>query len=351
VDGGTRDGGPRDAGTARDGGQVVDGGFPATGWCPDVTLARASGANVAAELSRAHADFLYFSDIVDNIDVGDALSAALAPADALDPSGIPATVARYASVFDEACDGPVGPATLGPATVTLEGNVAVVHPGTGPVQIPAGAVAIGIDFTNLPDAPELEDALTTALSAALDSDLMRPRRHVRHFEGLIDYADIEADADEVVIPTPIMIDGLAAAARPLGIITGNPMPPIAAELAGALRMEQRAWLFGADVHARVAESYGRRVGDRVLVFRGHMLLINTSVPWPDVIRADYDADDYDNLTTLRRRPPGPRPRRHEHVRGDRGRVHVFGRGAPGEHPARERGRGRLHRPTDVRIRG
>ncbi len=76
------------------------------------------------------------------------------------------------------------------------------------------------------------------------------------------------------------------------------MPPIAAELAGALRMEQRAWLFGADVHARVAESYGRRVGDRVLVFRGHMLLINTSVPWPDVIRADYDADDYDNLTAL-----------------------------------------------------
>jgi hypothetical protein len=47
---------------------------------------------------------------------------------------------------------------------------------------------------------------------------------------------------------------IAAAELPLAIITGPVLAPAAAELAGALRLANRAWILGADVFASTAEA-------------------------------------------------------------------------------------------------
>ncbi len=66
------------------------------------------------------------------------------------------------------------------------------------------------------------------------------------------------------------------------------MPGAAAELAGTLRLSRRAWLFGADVLAGVAETRWGAVGSRGLVWRYEDLL-HDGERWPDVIPADGPA--------------------------------------------------------------
>jgi len=205
----------------------------------------------------------------------------------------PPDLVGYAAQFPEvACVVDAGAGALGPATVTMEGDVAIVKPGTGAVSIPAAATAVAIDLRDLPATPDLEAALVAAVGAAVATPVERASRMVLRHEGLVDPFFSETnvyDATRVEMERePIAGTGTD---RPLAVLTSVRMAPVAAEIAGTLRTDGRAWLYGRDVIAQVAESSWSPVDERGLAWRSADLESVVNGRWPDVIEADVATDD------------------------------------------------------------
>src|SRR5262249_31477284 len=77
----------------------------------------------------------------------------------------------------------------------------------------------------------------------------------------------------------------------LALITEDAMAPASAELAATLRLAGRAWMFGADVRAAVAESSFSPVTEHGISYRHEDLSdATTAARWPDVIPADAAGD-------------------------------------------------------------
>jgi hypothetical protein len=248
---------------------------------------------------------------------------ALAKAMARPFDGDPRILRDYvAAIGDgEECVAHASNAALGPARVELVGNVAVVHPGTGTLTLPAGAQAVAIDVRGLPTMvpdfldPNLgylasvltgfpidptlggpphdpvRDALDAAVALALATPVPRPFETGRQLFGLPD-----TDVEEFSVglwtdyPTPTQLEPFpagSAADLPLAVLTGKTLSPAAAEMAVTLRLAGRAWLFGEDVETRVAESAWAPLADKGVVLRW----LDLSDPvsgnrYPDVVPAD-----------------------------------------------------------------
>lgn len=57
---------------------------------------------------------------------------------------------RPACIYRRACATQITANKLGKARVQMEGNVAIVQPGTGAIALPTGAAAVAIDLRGLP---------------------------------------------------------------------------------------------------------------------------------------------------------------------------------------------------------
>ncbi|MFZ5481379.1 MAG: S41 family peptidase [Myxococcota bacterium] len=259
---------------------------PSADWCERVTPGAAATADVPVALSDAHGTLRLFGPSGDLAPVDDALVAAVAAgADAPDLSAY--TAIEGVCVLDAAAG------ELGPAAVTLAGDVAVVTPGTGEVVLPEGTAAVAIDLRGLPDAEGLDDALAAALAPAIAADFARPTRSVRTWNGLVDQIFSETNIYDVSVAewTPDAIPATGDVDLPIAALTEARMPPAAAELAGALRMAGRGFVVGEDVVAAVAESRWSPVGDEGLTFRVEKLFDPAGEEWPDSIPAEVRAAD------------------------------------------------------------
>jgi hypothetical protein len=200
-------------------------------------------------------------------------------------------------------------APLGAAEVTLVGDVAVIHPGTGDVVLPAGAHAVAIDLRGLPHVPfdvgdavnglpiadPLRAALDAAASTALAAQIQRPIFLLRSWFGM---ANSDAEWGDVGFEQaifPVQFESLPAGATadlPLALIVGDTIAPAAAELALALRLSNRAWIFGGDVFTAEAEANFSAVGEEGIVFREFDAMDpNTFLRWPDLVPADAHGSD------------------------------------------------------------
>ena len=281
-------------------------------WCAQVQGGPAATQSPLFALSALHATTRQFG-------VGSSFNAtdrALAKAMARPFAGDPAILHDYvAAIGDgEECVAHASDAALGPASVELVGNVAVVHPGTGTLTLPAGAQAVAIDVRGLPTVtadfldPNLaflsqdptqggpphdpvRDALDAAVALALAAPVPRPLENSRQFFFSLPNTDVEEGAGDIQdYTTPTQLEPFpagSAADLPLAILTGKALSPAAAEMAVTLRLAGRAWLFGEDVQTRVAESaWSPLAGDGLMV---RWLDLSDPVSgnrFPDVVPAD-----------------------------------------------------------------
>lgn len=281
---GSSDGGtPHDGGLPRDGGVYVP---PSSNWCDRAAVDPPATASIPVALSEANAEVRLFGVAPQTIDVGSALSSALLEPDALEPSGIATALDIYAAGSTGVCAIGRVDRTLEPARVAYAGDTVIVRPGTGAFALPTSPGAFALDLRGLPDVPELESLLERTLASLVRGTVARPIRAVRRHYGMTDeyFAPMNAYATDVVQTSTTPIYGTAMVDVPLAVLTDDRMAPAAAELAASLRLQGRAWLFGEDVHVRVAESRARRIGDRVLLYRVEQL--GGTNPWPDVVPAD-----------------------------------------------------------------
>jgi hypothetical protein len=218
---------------------------------------------------------------------------------------------------------------LGPARVELVGDVAIVQPGTGALQLPVGAKAVAIDVRGLPSAaidavkadtglPDLDPvrlALGNAAALALASPVQRPVLFLTLYFGLPDGDPAEPDAGLfTTFRTFLQSDPIAAGAPaelPLAVLTSERLSNGAAEFAASLRLANRAWIFGSDVYAAAAESTWAPVGNVGIAFRQFNAFDPASNQrWPDVIPADVNGADPVALSaglSARGMPPAAQP--------------------------------------------
>jgi hypothetical protein len=288
-----------DAGDAR--GLAVHIGLRPLDIAGDALCARTIAGSPSADamvvgLARLHALRRFFGVHGSYREIDERLVAALGRVDALTTS-LSQVLAIYVGDDDNACTIAASFNTmLGEAKVTMVGDVALIRPGVGSVKIPERARALVVDLGNLPNVPELRAALARAVRPALDGEPRWLSRSVRQHLGMTDEVVSEGNVyknsvidvpGEILVGDPT-VDELAS--LPMALLTDARMPPAAAEIAALLRLDQRAWLFGADVLASVAEAQWVAVADRGALVRVSDMTIN-GARIPDVVHADDGGSD------------------------------------------------------------
>lgn len=226
-------------------------------WCAHIAGGPSGEHEVPIDLAAAHAAVRLYAPAVTFSSSDPALADALDAPDALDGSGL-AALQRYAEALGAVCLVPTDNGGLQKARVELSGAVAVVHPGIGPVVLPVGSQAVILDLRGLPQAKGLRQALDNAVAPALRGQVMGPSRRVRFHKGLT--FDFPIYLNTTIIRPAQALPALGDRDLPLAILTGRAMPPEAVEVAGALRLANRAWLVGEDLFPAVAETQWQGVG-------------------------------------------------------------------------------------------
>ena len=234
------------------------GSFADDEWCAHVAGGPSGEREVAVDLSAAHAAVRLFGPGTSFSASDPALADALDAPGALDGTGV-AALERYAEALAAVCLVPTNNAGLQKARVEMSGQVAMVRPGIGPVLLPPGTRAVVVDLRGLPDTAGLREALENAVAPALRGQVLRPGRRVRSHNGLT-YRSTNAYSNNLMIRAGAALPALGTADLPLALITGRTMPPEAVEIAGTLRLANRAWLVGEDLFAAVAETQWQGVG-------------------------------------------------------------------------------------------
>jgi hypothetical protein len=282
-------------------------------WCRRVQGGSPGTGNFAVNLSAAHANSRFFGMQRAYSVADQALAEALDTERALSV-GAEKAVEVYAKRLGSVCAVHTRTKELGAARVEMFGDVALVHPGLGPVTFQEGTTAVAIDLRHLPAVDGLRQALVAAVRPVLGTPVGRPVRAVRWHQGMTDEV---FNAQNVywntitTLPQPPILDS-GSAELPLALLIGRALAPEAAEFAGTLRMAGRAWLLGEDVPAAVAESRwhglgeidlpGKRKGEQggsdtpqVLCQVGLAIrtsdLLGAGGRWPDLIPADFATDE------------------------------------------------------------
>jgi hypothetical protein len=277
-------------------------------WCAHVTGGAPATKSPLLSLSATHAAVRTFGTHATTQEADRALAKAVTRPFAADER----VLRDYVDALGDGqeCVVRASRAELPRASVRLVGDVAVVRPGTGALTLPAGAKAVAIDLRDLPSVPfdianlvngsptsdPLRLALDSAAALALAMPIPRATFNTRYWAGMTNgdpqYGDVGNSNDITQwqfepIPAGATVD------LPLALLTGTTMAPAAAELAATLRLAKRAWIFGADVPAAVAESNWSAVGDHGIAYRELDMLVDASTNerWPDVIAADARGAD------------------------------------------------------------
>ncbi|WP_275900272.1 S41 family peptidase [Pyxidicoccus trucidator] len=269
-------------------------------WCPYVAAGPPGTAPGALAMSSAHALVRFFSPGSHYV----ALDAALVRALEGPTVDWDAAARVYAEALESVCAlETVAEAPLPAVSVEDLGGIAVIHPGTGDVTLPAGARAVAIDLRVLPAAPGLEEALGRAISAASTGAVARVNYRVRVHKGLMDEVREEsAYSNTTTSQSSPPYTASGAAELPVALLTSPTLAPAAARFAVDLRAAGRAWLFGEPVATAVAESRWVPIGARGLAIRV-LQLEDSAGPLPDLLPADRAlqgalADSLRELPTL-----------------------------------------------------
>ncbi|MFO0758905.1 MAG: S41 family peptidase [Byssovorax sp.] len=251
-------------------------------WCTRITGASPGKGPVALDLSNAHAEIRFFSPVKAYSDADQALAAALEGATP-DLDLYAKGLSPVACALPEAKVVPAAPAKVEPGP----SGVAIITPGTGPVALFEGATGVVVDLRNLPTDIDLRPILEAAVKPALGAPVTRPKRSVRHHDGMVDeiFSATNTYTQKIAKLNQEPIPAAGGTGLPLILLTAADMAPEAVELAGALRIAGVAYLYGEDLRTEVAESRLLGVGNRALAYRAFDLF-DGAHRWPDTIPAD-----------------------------------------------------------------
>ena len=234
--------------------------------------------------SLAHAGVRFFG-VAPSYDVADqALAGALGGDDAWTGKDL----SSYSdALLGAACALPVEEKALGAASVTMEGEVAILRPGTGNIELPEGTKGVLVDLRDVPWANGAREAIWAAVSVALAAPHDGLSERVRKHNGMVDemfsemnvYGNTVAKSDLPVVPAEGTVD------LPLALLTGPAMMPDAVEIALTLRLAQRAFVVGEDLRTEVAEARWQGVGEMGVAYRYRELYFGTARV-ADVVYAD-----------------------------------------------------------------
>ncbi len=176
------------------------------------------------------------------------------------------------------------------AFVTSEGTTAIVHPGLGAVEIPEDATAIVLDLRGYPAGAEAADALEETLATVLSGEQELGEAKQRRFLGFPGALSGRGGTYGASLSTASWtVSGAAVESLPLIVWTEARLSPDAARVAGALRLDGRAWLVGHPVWAAAAEASWAPVGGRGLAWPARTMILDDE-PWPDQVPADLETD-------------------------------------------------------------
>lgn len=253
----------------------------------------AKGANPpASDLGRAHALVRYFTAEEDVLRADTRLAEALEGA----APGSPEATRAYAKAAG-LCAASAEESPLGAASVTLQGDVAIVAPGTGPVVVPPEARAVALDLRTLPDSADARAALVDALAAVLSTEvrLLDAEERKCHGQpdevyGLVAGIDIDVYGCAATVAEGLRVQGKGQD-RPIAVLTAAKLSPLAAYAAVSLRSKLGAFVIGESVPAVVAESQWVGIGGEGLGIRTRRLLTTPTKRLPDIVDADLRTSD------------------------------------------------------------
>ncbi len=261
----------------------ADTDAPASNWC-DAVRGGATGSRVLAhDFANAHIGQRLFGPTADWLNSDETLVTLLEDEDSLNMD----LLVRYADEFDDVCTTVANARSSPEASVTLHGEVAVITPGTGSIDL-TGATSVIVDLRT----PASDEAIEDAFSAVLADTQLIAAREMRKFMGFPSQDDDWTHYEVRHVNLSVHAEGTADTSRPLVIFTGRTLTPAAATLVGGLRLNELAGLAGHDVYAAVAESHWTGIQDEGLAWRSSSLTTSGET-WPDVIPADLQTNDLD----------------------------------------------------------
>jgi C-terminal processing protease CtpA/Prc len=247
------------------------------------------------DLAAAHGGIRFFGAELDGGSADVALADALDAPDALTEAGIAPALTAYAGALTQVCEKPADDRPIPASSVEMRGAVAILHPGTGSVAIPADAAAVAVDLRGLPNRPGLLPLLEASVLPLFTGSTFQGQEVVVEDTGLPaelqDYAGIYGVSSGALLRPTLEFTG--SANLPVAILTDAAMGSDASEFAATMRLLRRAFIFGADVRMAVAESCWQGVGAQGVAYRCKELS-SGATRWPDLIPADAKAAELDS---------------------------------------------------------
>jgi hypothetical protein len=189
--------------------------------------------------------------------------------------------------------------------VEQNGEILIVRPGEQEIQWPDPMPqTLVLDLRNLVDHNDLAEQLEAAIGPALMTPAVWPKRLFRGHGGMTDeyFAPNSVYYNRKEISPVRNIPASGTTDTHIILWTSDSMPAVAIRFAMGLRMNQRAWVVGADLHAVAGESMCL-TGIQLAVCARVMELVNQQhVRYPDSIPADSPLDPFEALDDLQGTP-------------------------------------------------
>ena len=247
-------------------------------WCASVIAPLKGERAFAQDFARAHVGIRLFGPSADWIQIDAQLSSLLNEV-AMDAT----LLETYATKSDEICSVDVVTPSEAPLSITLEGDIAVVVPGTGSLELPDEVNRVLLDLRD----PESLSHLRSTLQALLPQSVGLGSQKQRRFHGFPSQSEGWTHFEVSQQSVDLVLEGTGSKDRVLAVFTGPQLTPDASLVIGGLRMANELSIMGHDLHSAVAESTSSGIGASALVWRSAILSHNGS-PWPDRIPADFD---------------------------------------------------------------
>lgn len=258
--------------------------YPVPNWCSFIRPLAENKLNDALSLAHLHSQIRFFGMNKRYSDADQALVYGLINQTPNDIKSLD----FYKSRIADACVLGTDNHTLNPVSIYIKENIVYIKPGKGKIIVPKNTIAAVIDLRNLPNTPDLKQALENAIAAISNSPIEKPSFKVRMHAGLTDEAvynqNVYTNSIEEQKQPPIL--GHFQSDLPLLLLTDLIQAPAVAEFAINLRLQRRAWLMGENVFAGVAESDSHSINKIGIAFRTKEFFFADN-RWPDVLKTDF----------------------------------------------------------------
>ncbi len=256
----------------------------AASWCDHFQAGESVRQKRSQALAGAHAEVKFFSAQEKLSSADQALAAML---ESQSPLSKHLDLKNYAEALIDVCSKRSSVLATRFARLRVHGDVLIVSPGVGTIEIPPTAKAAILDLRGLNNNIAVEQSLKLIVSQLIAHDLELPIQTVRQNFGLNDitFPDSIYQNRKVALPAESIV-AMRQTYIPIVVITDAVMPPFAVKIAEALKIKARAWLIGEPLFTSVAEARWIAIGNQGIAYRNSELSYD-GIMIPDQILPDY----------------------------------------------------------------